>query len=294
MSARAMVLCAGLGTRLRPLTDELPKPLVPVGDRSILAHTLAALERAGLRRAVINTHHLPQAFSGIINQFELEIDVVHEPEIRGTAGGVAGARSLLGPAPVVVWNGDILAEPPLAALLGWGGDGLCLAVAPRAAGAGSVGLGADGSVARLRGERFGPELSGGDYVGVAALGARCLATLPELGCLIGDWALPELRAGGRIATVPHPGAWTDAGDLAAYVAANLGWLAARPAWVGKGARVEAGVELSQSLIGEGARVTGAGKLERVVVWPGAQARAPLKNAVITTSGRVVEVTRISS
>src|SRR3954468_1702136 len=60
--ASAIVLCAGFGTRLRPLTDELPKPLVPVGDRSILEHALASLEAAGISELSINVHHLAEQF----------------------------------------------------------------------------------------------------------------------------------------------------------------------------------------------------------------------------------------
>ncbi len=63
---RAMILAAGLGTRLRPLTDELPKPLVPVGDRPALAHVAARLAAAGIREAVINVHHLAAAFTPAI------------------------------------------------------------------------------------------------------------------------------------------------------------------------------------------------------------------------------------
>ncbi len=289
-----MVLCAGLGTRLRPLTDELPKPLVPIGDRTILAHIAAALRAAGLDAAVINTHHLADKFPPVIGNLGIKIEVVNEAIVRGTAGGVAGARALLGPAPVVVWNGDILVDdPPLAALLDFAGDGLCLAVAPRPAGEGTVGLDAAGGVVRLRGERFGDEARGGDYVGIAAIGARCLATLPEMGCLVGDWALPELRAGRpSVASVDVTGAWTDAGDPASYLAANLAWLAGQAAGAarkGRGAVVAAGVELRQSIVGDGARVDGHGALERCVVWPGAHATAPLSDAIVTTSGRVVRV-----
>lgn len=290
MTARAMVLCAGLGTRLRPLTDELPKPLVPVGDRPLLAHIARALAAAGLRRLVLNTHHLPDVFLNDLKRLELEVQVFHEPEILGTAGGVAAARAALGPPPVLVWNGDILCEPPLGELLSFAGDGLCLAVAPRAVGSGTVGLGRDGNVVRLRGERFGEEIGGGDYIGVAALGARCLATLPERGCLIGDWALPEARRGGAIAVVEHAAGWTDAGDLAAYLAANRRFLEDRAwddSWVGEGARIDPGVELSRSVVGAGARLEGCGPVRGSVIWPGARARAPLIDAVVTRSGRVV-------
>ena len=59
---RAMVLCAGLGTRLRPLTDELPKPLVPVGDKPLLARIADSLRSAGIDGFVVNTHHLSHEF----------------------------------------------------------------------------------------------------------------------------------------------------------------------------------------------------------------------------------------
>jgi mannose-1-phosphate guanylyltransferase len=101
------VLCAGLGTRLRPLTDELPKPLVPVGDRSILEHALARLSRAGFAQVVINVHHLAELFGRAIHGSGTRVRVVVEPDIKGTAGGVAGARAHLHSDPVLVWNGDI-------------------------------------------------------------------------------------------------------------------------------------------------------------------------------------------
>jgi len=280
-----MILCAGLGTRLRPLTEELPKPLVPIGDRSILAHTAVQLAAAGFRGAVINTHHLPEAFASEISSLPLRIEAIHEPVIRGTAGGVAGARALLGPAPVLVWNGDILVQPPVDDLLAAVGQGLCLAVAPRPVGQGTVGLGADGRVVRLRGERFGDESAGGDYVGVAALGARCLQGLPGEGCLIGDVALPLLRRGDRVWTRPVSGDWTDAGDPGSYLEANLGWLARHAnhegSWLGPGAQLESGVRLSHSVVGAGAQIRGEGPVARCVVWPGATAQAPLSDAIVT-------------
>jgi len=282
-----MVLSAGLGTRLRPLTDELPKPLVPVGDRSILGHVLGWLRAHGFARAVVNTHHLPEAFTTA--DLPVPVDLIHEPIIRGTAGGIAGARHLLDPAPIVVWNGDVLCEPPLAELVRRVTDGLCLAIRPRPRGEGTVGIDVEGRVVRLRGERFGPEARGGDYLGVAALGTRCLRTLPAEGCLIGDWALPELRRGEPVLTVDAPGPWTDCGDLERYLGANFAWLEKRglDSWQAPGTEVGAGVRLEQSLVGPGARVMGQGPVERSVIWPGASAVAPLFEVVVTRAGRVV-------
>lgn len=286
----AIVLCAGFGTRLRPLTEELPKALVPVGDRSILEHALGRFARAGFTEIVINVHHLAAAFEPVLARAQIPVHVVVEERIRGTAGGVAGARAHLSSAPVLVWNGDILVDPPLDQLLvGSEPHSFCLGVAPRRDGAGTVGLDADGRVVRLRGERFGEEVQSGDYVGLLSLGAAVVGSLPAEGCVFGDAALPLLRAGGSVRSVPVTTPWTDAGDARSLLAANLTWLAARglSRFVADGAELAPGVRLQDSLVGAGARVSGQGTLTRCVVCPGATALAPLTDAIVAPSGRVI-------
>ncbi len=275
--ARVMVLCAGFGTRLRPMTLELPKPLVPLGDRSLLGRIVQHLADEGVSEVVINTHHLMGKFNNISEQLQAKIHVVPEPEIRGTAGGVAGAREHL-EAPALVWNGDIWCEPPVRELLALSAP-FTLLVSPRAKGEGSVGLGVRRDVVRLRGESFGEEVQGADYVGIAALSAQILDRLPQQGCLVGDVALSWLREGRAIESLELAGSWSDLGNLECYLAANLEWLAGRPSWVGEGAEVAPGVELSRSIVGAGARVEGQGVLEGCVVWPGAVATAPAVSSV---------------
>jgi len=285
----AMILCAGFGTRLRPLTDELPKPLVPVGDRPLLAHILGRLGAAGVTRAVLNLHHKPHEIIRSLDNLPIESQVTVEAEILGTAGGVAAARHLLGLGPVVLHNGDILTRPPVDQLLAKDRGGLCLAVSARPVGQGTVGLGADDRVVRLRGRNYGHEVSGADYIGIASLGARCLASLPERGCLIQDWAIPELEAGGRIDALRTTEPWSDLGRLEDYVRANLDWLADRPSAVGPGAIISETVKLDRSVIGAEAHVAGTGTLSECVIWPGARATAPLSRAVVTASGLVVSL-----
>ena len=103
-----MVLCAGFGTRLRPLTDELPKPLMPIGDRPLLAHLYETLVRQGMRQVVVNTHHRANDFGNQIKIYAPDLQVLHEPKILGTAGGLSNAASALGVSDVVIWNGDPL------------------------------------------------------------------------------------------------------------------------------------------------------------------------------------------
>lgn len=279
-----MVLCAGFGTRLRPLTSELPKPLVPLGDRSLLGRIAHHLAHAGVSEVVINTHHLAEQFNNINSSLPLKIKALHELDILGTAGGVAGARQHL-QAPALIWNGDIWCEPPVTQLLAASAP-LTLLVAPRAKGQGSVGLGVRRDVVRLRDECFGDEVQGADYVGVAALSAQILERLPERGCLIGDLALPWLREGRVIDTLELAGPWSDLGNLESYLAANLEWLGERSCWVGEQARVAGEVTLERSIVGAGARVGGEGVLEGCVVWPGALATAPARQTVFGRGFRV--------
>jgi mannose-1-phosphate guanylyltransferase len=289
----AMILAAGLGTRLHPLTFELPKPLLPVGDRPAIAHIAGRLAAAGIQQACLNTHHLAEAFSAErLAGLPLRLEVIHEPRILGTAGGVANAALHLGAADAIVWNGDILADLDvleLAHVHAQTGALATLAVAPRARGEGTVGLDARGAVIRLRDERFGEEAAGGDFVGIQVVSAALRRTLPEIGCLVGDGYLPALRSGAFIAAARFAGDWGDIGSVAAYLDENVRWLRqiGCPSYWGEGARVEASIELSETVIGAGATVTGRGALQRVVVWPFARAVAPLEDAVVTTGGEVV-------
>src|SRR5258708_10278422 len=111
-----MVLAAGLGTRLRPLTDHCAKPLVPVGDRPMVAHVLERLRTAGVSRIVVNSHHRVDEVRDFFRS-QPHVRVSEEQELLGTAGGLAYASESLGEGDVAVWNADILADFVLPALL---------------------------------------------------------------------------------------------------------------------------------------------------------------------------------
>jgi mannose-1-phosphate guanylyltransferase len=296
--ASGMILAAGLGTRLRPLTDELPKPLVPLGDAPLLVRVARRLATAGIAPLAFNTHHLAAAFDQrATDPRSRSVDVaalaglvaLHEETILGTAGGVANARAVLGSDEVVVWNGDLEADVDLARLLAAHRSSsriVTLVVAPREVGEGTLGLDASGDVVRLRGERFGEEVSGGDFLGAHVIGPALVAELPAVGCLVGDVYLLALRRGEKVGSFRHDGPWDDVGSLRAYLAANLRWLGDRNSFRGDGARVEAGILLDQCVIGAQAEVRGQGSLRDVVVWPGAVAFAPLASAIVTPRGIV--------
>lgn len=107
-----MVLAAGLGTRLRPITYELPKPMVPVVDRPVMAHIVDLLKSQGITEIIANLHYFPDT---IREYFGDEIEYRYEPELLGTAGGVRNVRDFFGDEPFLVISGDALTDLDVAA-----------------------------------------------------------------------------------------------------------------------------------------------------------------------------------
>jgi MurNAc alpha-1-phosphate uridylyltransferase len=111
---RAMILAAGRGERMRPLTDHTPKPLLPVGSKPLIVWHLERLAQAGFRQIVINTAHLGEQLPAALGDGRAwGIDIAYSPEPPGaleTAGGIAHALPLLGNEPFLVINGDIFCD----------------------------------------------------------------------------------------------------------------------------------------------------------------------------------------
>jgi mannose-1-phosphate guanylyltransferase len=110
---KAMVLAAGLGTRLRPLTYEISKPMVPVLDRPVMEHILDLLESHGFEQVIANLHYFPDS---IKDHFGERISYRVEEELLGTAGGVRACAEFFGGEPFLVISGDALTDIDLTAL----------------------------------------------------------------------------------------------------------------------------------------------------------------------------------
>jgi len=107
----AMVLAAGYGKRLQPLTLTCPKPMVPVAERPLIDHALERLTAAGITRVVVNTHYLPEQIEEhLAKRTDLEVVICREEELLDTGGGVLNALAHLGPGPVLVTNSDMIWE----------------------------------------------------------------------------------------------------------------------------------------------------------------------------------------
>lgn len=191
---RAMVLCAGLGTRLRPITHVFPKPAVPLLGAPLLRYALATLRAAGIREVGINTHHLPGVMEEVARaecgRAGLALTVSREEgEIQGTGGGIRGLNDFLRGGDFAVLNGDVLFALDLAPVLEAhrnSGAAATMVLLPMPAGErfNPVEVDAAGAVRRIAGQGpGGPRLTPWHFSGVhvmtSAVFGFMAATGPE-------------------------------------------------------------------------------------------------------------------
>lgn len=218
----AMVLAAGLGTRLRPITDHMPKPLIPVAGRTLLDRCLDRLVEVGVRHAVVNIHWLGQQIRDHLKtRRDLEIVISDESDLLlETGGGLAKALPLLGEAPFfsvnadLIWRDDSNDEPALKRLAAGFDparmDGLLL-LQPRAqadghGGPGDFSLGADGRLIRRSNNASAPYV----YTGVQILRPQMFRDAPT-GAFSLNILYDRAIAAGRLYGLPHRGGWMDVG-----------------------------------------------------------------------------------
>jgi NDP-mannose synthase len=222
---RAVILAGGLGTRLRPYTTVLPKPLVPVGERPILEHILRRLHSSGVQRVDLCVGHLGDLIQAYFSQAtalpdELEVRWHWEREPLGTAGALRLVPDLTGT--FIVMNGDILTTLEYQQLVAFHEQrGAALTVATHARRV-DVDLGvieSDGE--RIVGYREKPRLDYEVSMGIYAYDERALAQLPEQGpCQFPELVQRLLDAGESVAAFRSDAAWFDIGTVAEHQRAN--------------------------------------------------------------------------
>ena len=218
----AMVMAAGLGKRMRPLTATRPKPLVEVAGKPLIDHVFDRLQGAGIARAVVNVHYLADTLQAHVTDRYPDIEVVISDErarLMETGGGLVHARTLLGTEPVLVVNSDNLwIDGPVDAIRllasRWDDavmDALLLMVplarAHNHGGPGDFHLAADG---RITGRRKPGRVAPFAYTGIQILHPRVIADWPEgpfSTNLFWDRAIAAGRAYGQV----HQGLWFDVG-----------------------------------------------------------------------------------
>lgn len=204
---RAMLLCAGSGTRLRPLTDGVPKVMVPIGGVPLLQHTVEHLARFGVRELVINLSYRPQAVQahfGDGRSWGVSIHYSVEEEALGTAGGIRRVADRFRDGPFLVWYGDNLSHCDLGRLsaahsAGGGLATLALHYREDPTHSGMVGAAPDGRIERFL-EKPRPEQVISHWVsaGIMVLEPAVLDAIPPTGAPdLGRDVLPALLARGE-------------------------------------------------------------------------------------------------
>jgi NDP-sugar pyrophosphorylase family protein/aminoglycoside/choline kinase family phosphotransferase len=274
---RGMVLAAGHGTRLWPLTYYLPKPLLPVLGETLLDRAIGRLGQAGCARIAVNTHHLAAHVAHHLAAREdcARFQLSHEKAILGTGGALDGARAFLeGAEHILLHNGDVLCDVDLAALL----------AAHRASGAvatlvltdwpavNSVRLGPDGIVRDVA-DRLEVLPSVDDrlltYTGVAAFSRAVLALVPAgASDLVSALVTALRRDPAAVRAVVHRGQWADLGTVSRYLDAHAEALGGGFVWAAPDATVAAGADLRACVVLPGAAVAADAAHTRAVIGPG--------------------------
>jgi MurNAc alpha-1-phosphate uridylyltransferase len=223
----AMVLAAGLGKRMHPITLAMPKPLVEVGGKRLIDYAMTHLRGAGVSRAVVNVHHLADQLEAWASAQSAPQLVVSDErhELLDTGGGIVKALPQLGRDPFFVLNSDSFwldgPEPALARLrCGWDGAAMdsLLLLCPRSSavgyqGAGDFHLAEDGRLVRRQASETAPFVYAGCFVVSPAL----FADAPK-GPFSINLLWDRAQAEGRLFGIPHDGLWFHVGtpDSIAY------------------------------------------------------------------------------
>ena len=264
---QAFILGAGMGNRLRPLTQRLPKPLVPLFHRPLAEWAMEACAKAGIARFAINTHHLPEAWDDF--RPANETTLFHEPILLETGGGLKNIAAWMGEEAVLVHNGDIFSTLPLEALIAaHEASGLPVTLALRSAGAAKH-IALDASGGRVTDIRKMLDRAEGTHVfsGIYCVSPSFLDLLPSNEKISVIPAFLELAKIGQLgAVVLDEGVWLDLGDRESYLQAHRE-LDLGPA-IHPHACVEPGAIVERSVIGPGAVIAAGAVVRDSVVWPG--------------------------
>jgi mannose-1-phosphate guanylyltransferase len=294
--AKAFLPGAGLGTRLRPLTDHLPKPLVPLYHRPLIEWAMKACAAAGIHDFAINTHHLPEKWeSGWATDWlhdfhdaarsgenglrarscrweNSAVELYHEPILLETGGGVRNISSWIGDQSVLVHNGDIFSSISLERLIAaHEATGNIVTLALRSDGPGKhIALEGDQviDIRNMLGRADGTH----QFTGIYCFRAELLELIPCGQKISVIPAFLELAKQGKIGAITlDDGAWLDLGDHASYLAAHRE-LKLGPE-VHPTARIEEGAAVIRSVVGPGAVIEAGAQVMDSVVWPQAVVKA---------------------
>lgn len=303
-----MILAAGLGTRMRPLSPRWAKPSLPVLDEPLLLRMVRGLAEQGVETVVVNTHAQRAQIRDALKEAPVRVVISSEPELRGSGGGILHARELLeGEDPFFVLNGDMCLDLDLRSLreahLASGAVAtLALRRDSRGAEFGTIGYSADRFVRRVTEVLdLGAEDGCGLFTGLHAMGAGAFDQMPDRACfdIVRHVYVPLLQAGQKLGAWIQPTAasWWPVGCPRELLNANLEALRLRaaaagdarlivhpdarvegeltaPVFIGAGAQVSSGARVGpHAVVGAGAQLPDGSRARESLLLPGARLSA---------------------
>jgi NDP-sugar pyrophosphorylase family protein len=314
---KALILAAGYGKRLKPVTDECAKPAVWFFDRPVIAHLISQLKRAGVDDVFINLHHRPASVRRHVRQSRFDDVTLHynyEPDILGTAGALAPLRSELSDEPFFIVNGDIVTDIDFKAIASYHNSSdwaATLVVHPPSLDLGFPPVGADQNgqlcsfpFGRYRGKQF---IFGGTFTGIQVVNPSVFKHIRSSGFQsLTTQVYPYFDpAEMPIGIYEFKGYWNDIGSLNRYVNAHGDVLQNRlkskdyirtqeslssGIFVHPSAEIGHHVRLEEPVvIGRNARIGNRVNLSRIVVWPGVtiEDNTNYSNGIVYDSGKFV-------
>jgi mannose-1-phosphate guanylyltransferase len=305
---KAMVLAAGLGTRMRPLTDLLAKPALPVLNRPLILWTLEQLARHGVSEVAVNLHHLPDTVRAAVEQedaLSLRVTYSFERTILGTGGALRRLRRFFGDDPFLLVNGDVLFDLDLTRLV----------ACHRAAGAlATLAVRAnpdrrryppiltrdDGTIVSLPGVKRRRRGRAWLFAGIHVVEPTLLDRLPSgASDSVRDLYAPLVDEDRPLLAVALRGAWHDLGTPDLYRKAQVAMVGREggrsgAGLIGVGARIAESARVRRSVIGPGAVVGAEADVSGSVLWAGAAigAGASVRDSIVSTGGRVAMDARL--
>jgi mannose-1-phosphate guanylyltransferase len=296
--SKAFVLGAGLGTRLRPLTDTIPKPLIPIFQKPLITFALDHLIAAGVKSFVINTHRLAEQFTECFSGGEYDgcpVSLIHEPELLETGGGIKNAEHLLKNGPFITYSGDILGDVNLQALIEEHfrrGNDVTLAL--RNTGLASAVALRDGRVVDI-GSKYG-QAGTHDFANIAVWNSEIFSRIQPnqkisfIPVLV-EWIGEKGKIGG---VVLNDGKWFNVGSPSDYLGVHQTIMSEKwkpsflrdqnwPQRIHESADVDSTATLlGCTVVGPRCQIGAGAILENTIVWPGAQiaSRSQLSRCIV--------------
>lgn len=300
-----MVLAAGLGTRMRPLTLLRAKPALPVMNRPLLHWTLDLLAKNGVTEVMINLHHLPWTIMEAVGDgsvFGLRVSYSREPRILGTGGGPRKVRAFFGDAPFILVNGDMVFDFDLRGLVRRHEKArarvtLALRPNPDPRRYSAIRTTKAGRVTSLAGLPRPTRGTASLFTGVHVLDPALLDRLPAgPSDTVRDLYAPLVAEGETVLGVRVRGKWFDIGSPSLYLASHRALLAAGFGGATGGvlvhpdAEVQRGARVARSVVGPGCVIAPGARVTGSILWDGVRVgpRSQVRDSILASRTRVGE------